>query len=47
VAIALWQAANGSTWLIGLYMAIAAVITFAALWFTRETRDLDYENNVA
>ena len=47
VAIALWQAAGGSTWLVGLYMAAAAVLTFIALWITRETKDTDYENNVA
>ncbi|MBO1266450.1 MFS transporter [Arthrobacter cavernae] len=47
VAIALWQAGSGSTWLIGLYMALAALATFVALWMTRETKDMDYENNVA
>jgi metabolite-proton symporter len=47
VAIALWQAAGGSTWLVGVYMAAAAVLTFIALWITRETKDTDYENNVA
>ncbi|MFE4836058.1 MFS transporter [Arthrobacter sp. NPDC056691] len=47
IAIALWQAAGGSTWLVGVYMAAAAVLTFIALWLTRETKDTDYENNVA
>ncbi|MGF6832595.1 MFS family permease [Paenarthrobacter sp. TE4293] len=47
VAIALWSAANGSTWLVGAYMAAAAVVTFIALWLTRETKDMDYENNVS
>jgi hypothetical protein len=47
VAIALWSAANGSTWLVGVYMAAAAVVTFIALLLTRETKDTDYENNVA
>lgn len=47
IAIALWQAADGSTWLVGVYMAAAAVLTFIALWITRETKDTDYENNVA
>src|SRR5918995_355549 len=47
IAIALWQAAGGSTWLVGVYMAAAAVLTFIALWITRETKDTDYENNVA
>lgn len=47
VAIALWQAADGSTFLVGLYLSAAAVLTFIALWLSRETRDHDYENNLA
>lgn len=47
VAIALWQASNGSTLLVGLYLSAAAVLTFIALWLSRETRDHDYENNIA
>ena len=47
VAIALWQAADGSTFLVGLYLSAAAVLTFIALWLSRETRDNDYENNIA
>ncbi|WP_299165499.1 MFS transporter [uncultured Arthrobacter sp.] len=47
VAIALWQAADGSTFLVGLYLSAAAVLTFIALWLSRETRDHDYENNIA
>jgi metabolite-proton symporter len=47
IAIALWQAAGGSTWLVGVYIAAAAVLSFIALWITRETRDVEYENNVA
>ncbi|MBG6224103.1 metabolite-proton symporter [Arthrobacter sp. CAN_A2] len=47
IAVALWQAADGSTVLVGAYLSVAAVATFIALWFSRETRDNDYENNVA
>ena len=47
IAIALWQATGGSTWLVGVYMAAAAVLTFIALWIPRETKNTDYENNVA
>ncbi|GAA1120185.1 MFS transporter [Arthrobacter flavus] len=47
VAIALWQLADGSTLLVGLYLSAAAVATFIALWLSRETRDHDYDNNVA
>lgn len=46
VAIALWQAAGGGTWLVGAYLACAALLTFIVLWFTRETKDTDYENNI-
>ncbi|MBG6083932.1 MFS family permease [Zhihengliuella flava] len=47
VAIALWQAGGGSTVLVGVYLGIAAIATLIALWLTRETRDVDYDNNVA
>jgi metabolite-proton symporter len=47
VAIALWKVADGSTFLVGLYLSIAAVLTFVALWISRETRDRDYENHTA
>lgn len=47
VAIALWQAGHGSTWMVGVYLALAAVLTLVALFLTRETADVDYENNVA
>jgi hypothetical protein len=47
IAVALWQAAGGSTVLVGAYLSVAAVATFVALMLSRETRDNDYENNVA
>ncbi|GAB3655209.1 MFS transporter [Zhihengliuella somnathii] len=47
VAIALWQVGGGSTVLVGVYLGIAALATLIALWLTRETRDVDYDNNVA
>ncbi|WP_028281489.1 MFS transporter [Arthrobacter sp. H5] len=46
VAIALWQVADGSTLLVGLYLSAAAALTFAALWLSKETRDNDYENDI-
>ncbi|WAC65214.1 MFS transporter [Agrococcus sp. SL85] len=42
VATALWTAAGGSTFLVGLYLAGAAVLTIIALWLTKETRDQEY-----
>ncbi|NKX50345.1 MHS family MFS transporter, partial [Arthrobacter deserti] len=47
VAIALWQAGGGNTVWVGVYLALAAVLTLVALFMTAETRDKDYENNVA
>ena len=47
VAIALWQAGGGNTVWVGVYLAVAAVLTLVALFLTAETRDKDYENNVA
>lgn len=42
IAVALWAQAGGSTWLVGLYLAGAAVLTFIALVLTRETKDVDF-----
>lgn len=46
VAIALWSAGNGSTTGVGIYLAIAAVLTLAALFLTRDTKDVDMEEFV-
>ncbi|MCC9146169.1 MULTISPECIES: MFS transporter [unclassified Arthrobacter] len=45
IAVALWQAADGSPWLVGIYLSSMAVLTLVALFVTKETRDVDYENN--
>ncbi|WP_454050456.1 MFS transporter [Cellulomonas sp. Marseille-Q8402] len=42
VALALWAAADGSTWLVGVYLSGAGVLTLIALVLTRETKDQDY-----
>jgi MFS family permease len=47
VAIALWQAGGGNTVWVGLYLALGAVLTLVALFMTKETRDVAYEDNVA
>jgi metabolite-proton symporter len=46
--LALWllQAADGSTVLVGIYLSLAAVVTFATLWFAPETRDVTYNEAV-
>ncbi|APF40449.1 MFS transporter [Neomicrococcus aestuarii] len=47
VAIALWQAGGGNTVWVGVYLAAAGVATLIALLMTRETRDKEFENNLA
>ncbi|HEY0261218.1 MAG TPA: MFS transporter, partial [Lacisediminihabitans sp.] len=42
IAVALWTAAHGSTVWVGVYLAVAAVITFIALRLSAETRDSDF-----
>ncbi|GAB3620517.1 MFS transporter [Glutamicibacter endophyticus] len=46
VAIALWNAGSGSTVGVGIYLAIAALLTLGALVLTRDTKDVDIENFV-
>jgi len=43
VALALWSVADGGTWLVGLYLSGAGVLTLIALILTRETKDQDYD----
>ncbi|MEV8266758.1 MFS transporter [Microbacterium sp. NPDC076911] len=43
VAVALWAAAGGAPWLVGLYLSAMGVLTFVALIFTPETKDVDYD----
>ena len=47
VAVALWTAAGGSPFLVGVYLSAMGAITLVALFISRETRDLDYSGNVA
>ena len=39
--MALWQAAQGSTWLVGVYLSSMAVLTLIALYLSKETKDAD------
>jgi hypothetical protein len=43
----LWESAKGSPVLVGVYLSVMSVLTLVALWISRETKDTDYENNVA
>jgi metabolite-proton symporter len=47
IAVWLWEMAKGSPVLVGIYLTVMAVLTLIALFLSKETRDLDYENNVA
>lgn len=47
VAIALWQFGGGNTVWVGVYLAIGAVLTLIALFLTKDTTHVDYENNVS
>ncbi|WP_213814430.1 MFS transporter [Glaciihabitans sp. dw_435] len=47
IAVALWQAADGSTWLVGLYLSVMAVLTLIALRISKETKNVDYETNTS
>jgi hypothetical protein len=42
IAVALWNSANGSTVLVGIYLSVAAVLTLIALRLSKESRDSDY-----
>jgi hypothetical protein len=42
IAVALWQAADGSIFFVGLYLSLAAIITLVALRLSKESRDSDF-----
>jgi len=46
VAVALWAAADGSPWLVGVYLSVMGLLTFLALWLSKETKDVEYEENI-
>ncbi len=47
VAIALWQFGGGNTAWVGAYLALGAVLTLVALFLTKDTTNVDFENNVS
>lgn len=47
IAVWLWELAKGSPVLVGIYLSAMAVLTLIALLLSKETKDIDYENNVA
>lgn len=46
IAVALWNAAGGSTWMVGVYLAAASVLTLISLILTKETKDVDYAGDI-
>ncbi|MFC4250291.1 MFS transporter [Sinimarinibacterium flocculans] len=40
--IATWLARNHGLEFVGYYLSVAALLSFAAMWATRETRDMDF-----
>ncbi|MEA9984482.1 MULTISPECIES: MFS transporter [Subtercola] len=47
IAVALWQAAGGSAVLVGIYLSAMGIITLIALFISRETRDVAYDDNLS
>lgn len=47
IAVYLWARADGSPVLVGVYLTVMALITLVALLLERETRDVNYEENVS
>jgi MFS family permease len=46
IAVALWAAAGGLPWLVGIYLSGAGVLTLIALVLAKETKDIDYDDNL-
>ncbi|MCK6066705.1 MULTISPECIES: MFS transporter [Microbacterium] len=46
ISVALWAAADGQPWLVGLYLTGSAILTFIALVLSKETKDVDYDENI-
>ncbi|WP_040166568.1 MFS transporter [Microbacterium gorillae] len=47
IAVALWSAAGGNPWLVGIYLSVMGVLTLIALLLSKETKDVEYEDNLA
>jgi metabolite-proton symporter len=45
IAVWLWEAADSPV-LVGVYLAVMALITFVALWLQKETRDVDFSGDI-
>ncbi|GAA5038810.1 MFS transporter [Microbacterium fluvii] len=46
VAVALWAAAGGQPWMVGVYLTGASLLTLVALLLSKETKDVDYDAGI-
>jgi metabolite-proton symporter len=44
IAVALWAAADGQPWMVGIYLSIMGVLTLVSLIVSKETKDVDYDD---
>lgn len=44
IAVALWAAADGQPWPVGIYLSAMGVLTLVALLLSKETKDVDYDD---
>ncbi|MEV5549902.1 MFS transporter [Streptomyces sp. NPDC052309] len=44
IAVALWEAGDGSPWLVGVYLSSMAVLTLIALLLGKETKDISLDD---
>ncbi|MGV9253084.1 MFS transporter [Streptomyces sp. NPDC003697] len=44
IAVALWQAGDGSPWLVGVYLSAMAALTLTALLLGKETKDISLDD---
>ncbi|MFB6550736.1 MFS transporter [Streptomyces sp. NPDC056405] len=47
IAVALWEAGDGSPWLVGVYLSAMAVLTLTALLLGKETKDVSLDEGEA
>ncbi|MER6150663.1 MFS transporter [Streptomyces hirsutus] len=47
IAVALWEAADGSPWLVGVYLSSMALLTLVSLLIGKETKDIDLDGGEA
>ena len=47
IAVALWEAGDGSPWLVGVYLSAMAVLTLIALLLGKETKDVSLDDREA